>query len=375
MPDPLQNGLISRTAELERLVETLVRQPVIAVDTESNSLFAYREQVCLVQFSTLEADYLVDPLILMELSALGPIFADGGIEKVFHAAEYDILCLKRDFDFQFRNLFDTMQAARILGRKAVGLGSLVEEEFGVQLDKRGQRANWGQRPLQDSLIFYARQDTHYLIALRDLLAAELVERGLWDLAQEDFRRLCAVNAPLPEGDRDLIWRISGVHELSSQQTAILQELSTFRAQMARTMDRPLFKVMGDKTLVSVAVAAPRRMEELRGLPGMTEGQVRRYGRGIIRAVRRGLVAEPLKAPPVVRPDNGTLARLEALKEWRKATGKKLGFESDVVLPRDVMVALAEENPRGREALGVVMADVPWRLERFGEDVLRVLGGR
>ena len=169
--------LITRFAELTDLVDHLTRQPVVAVDTESNSLYAYREQVCLIQFSTPREDYLVDPLAIRDLSLLGPLFADPKIEKIFHAAEYDLICLERDFEFRFANLFDTMMAARILGREELGLGALLEQEFGVVLDKRYQRANWGQRPLPADLLAYARLDTHYLIQLRQRLHDELSWQG------------------------------------------------------------------------------------------------------------------------------------------------------------------------------------------------------
>jgi ribonuclease D len=123
LPEPI---LIQRPVDLHKLAERLCREGILAVDTESNSLFAYQEQVCLIQFSTPEMDYLVDPLALEDLSPLGEVFSAEGTEKVFHAAEYDLICLSRDFGFEFANLFDTMVAARILGRKAVGLGSLLE---------------------------------------------------------------------------------------------------------------------------------------------------------------------------------------------------------------------------------------------------------
>ncbi len=179
--------LITQAGDLQSMVRALERERILAVDTESNSLHAYRERVCLIQFSTAQADYLVDPLALEDLSALSPLFGNPEIEKVFHAAEYDLLCLRRDFGMEVTNLFDTMIAGRILGRNEIGLGSMLEAELGVKLDKRYQRANWGQRPLPEHLIDYARLDTHYLILLRDRLHAELNERGLLPLAQEDFR--------------------------------------------------------------------------------------------------------------------------------------------------------------------------------------------
>lgn len=106
---------IDTPQELDRLMTRLRGELLLAVDTESNSLYAYHERVCLIQISTRTADYLIDPLALDDLSALGPLMAAPDVEKVFHASEYDVMCLKRDFGWTFANLFDTMIAARILG--------------------------------------------------------------------------------------------------------------------------------------------------------------------------------------------------------------------------------------------------------------------
>src|SRR6478609_6255092 len=106
MTSELPNPVIIATAPaLRDLVRRLQNEPLIAVDTESNSLYAYREKVCLIQVSTRNQDWLLDPLELTDLSPLGPLFADPDIEKVFHAAEYDIMCMKRDYNFKFNNLF------------------------------------------------------------------------------------------------------------------------------------------------------------------------------------------------------------------------------------------------------------------------------
>src|SRR5476651_2107398 len=103
LPPPI---LVADEDSLGRLVRDLAAHPVVAVDTESNSLHAYRERVCLIQFSTPVADYIVDPIKLADLSALAPLFANPDQQKVFHAAEYDLVCLKRDYHFQFANIFD-----------------------------------------------------------------------------------------------------------------------------------------------------------------------------------------------------------------------------------------------------------------------------
>jgi ribonuclease D len=316
-------------------------------------------------------DFLVDPLSLKDLSALGPIFRNPKIEKVFHAAEYDLICLKRDFGFEFANLFDTMVAARILGREAIGLGAILEEEFGVHLDKRFQRANWGQRPLPPQLLSYARLDTHYSIALRNLLLAELRSRDLLPLAREDFYRMSVVheNGRSHEERSPDCWRISGANDLAPQQAAILSELCRYRDQVARSLNRPLFKVINDRTLLGIAMEIPRSLRDLGRIVGMSKGQIDRHGYAILDAVERGLQGEPISPPRSPKPNEQFLERLDVLRRWRKETALGMGVKSDVVLPRDLLYALAERNPRDGEELAQVMSDVPWRLERFGEEIL------
>jgi ribonuclease D len=371
MPEPEFSQPITKLGRLKQLAQILSDQPVIAVDTESNSLFAYREQVCLIQFSIPEVDYLVDPMALDDLSVLGPIFAAPGIQKIFHAAEYDLLCLKRDFGFTFNNLFDTMLAARILGCRAVGLGALLEAEFGLQVDKRHQRANWGRRPLPDYLMDYARQDTHYLIALKEKLAPQLEEKGLMPLAEEDFRRLCQVENNQNNG-KTACWRVNGVHQLSPQQATVLQELCKYRDEVARQRNRPLFKVFSDHTLHAIASHSPVSLEELKELPGMTTHQLNRHGKALLQAVERGLQAEPMHRPHNARPDERFLGRLDALKQWRKHKAQELGVGSDVILPRDLLHKLAVQNPQREAALAECLQEVPWRHKHYGKEILKVI---
>jgi ribonuclease D len=366
--DPI---LVTHPNLLQQIADELMTQPIIGVDTESNSLHAYREQVCLIQFSTPEANYLVDPLALIDLSALGPVFAHSHTEKIFHAAEYDILCLKRDFGFEFENIFDTMTAARILGKKQVGLANILQQEFGILLDKRYQRANWGERPLRRELIEYAQLDTQYLIQLRTCLHDQLNEKHLRELAQEDFNRLCSCES-LPTADTGPCWQISGSHDLNPQQLAVLQELCWYREQTAADLDRPLFKVISNKSLVAIASECPTNIEALSHLNGMTPYQIRRHGKAILQAVQRGLKAPPVHIQRAPKPNNHYLNRLDTLREWRKRLAAKWNVESDVILPRDLMMEIACRNPQTQDSLQDLMHCVPWRWQQFGKEILSLL---
>lgn len=382
-----------------QMAERLVKFDTISVDTESNSLHAYREQVCLIQFSTTREDYLVDPLSLTDLSALAPIFADPKIEKIFHAAEYDLICLRRDFSFEFAHLFDTMMAARILGRSAVGLGSMLESEFKIRVDKRFQRANWAQRPLPAALLNYARHDTHYLLQLRNRLYDELSAHGRLELAQEDFRRMARIfsNGHVPDLADDpaqlilrpggagaaavtepeaepanSVWRISGIQDLTPRQVAILSALAEYRERQAEAANQPPFKIINNQALISIAMSAPQSRTALGDLGALSSYQYARFASGVLEAVQKGLAAPPMHRPSTPRPDDRYLQRLEALRGWRKRQAQAMGVESDVVLPRDLLYTLAEQYPRTREALSAILAQSPWRFEHFGDDILAVL---
>ncbi|MBE0696934.1 MAG: ribonuclease D [Anaerolineaceae bacterium] len=369
MKDPIW---VAGQASLDRLVNSLAQQGLIAVDTESNSLYAYQEQVCLIQFSAGSNDYLVDPLAKLGLEKLGPIFADPQIEKVFHAAEYDLICLKRDFGFAFNNLFDTMQAARILGKSGLGLGTMLEQQFGIQADKRLQRANWARRPLSAEMMAYARMDTHYLVALREMLKQELVDANRWELAEEDFSRLTLVPAGNHENGGGSWWRLSGVQDLSPRQAAVLMELFSYRDERAKAMNQPPFRVIPNQTLVELARLMPRKRSEFHQIYGLSPKLVDRFGDGILEAVGRGIIGPPAYRPQVQRPSDMVLGRMETLRNWRKLTAREMGVESDIVLPRDVLEVIADRNPQGMEDLHNIMEVLPWRLDRFGRDILKAL---
>lgn len=357
------------------LCESLATQSLIAVDTEADSLYSYFEKLCLVQFSTRTRDYIVDPLAL-SLEPLAPLFADARIEKVFHAAEYDILCLKREYPFAFANIFDTMMAARILGWKRVGLGNILQERFGVTLNKKMQRADWSRRPLTAEQLAYARQDTHYLLALRDMQMAELERRGHLEEAREEFERLTRVEPTPRRFDPEAYWHIKGARELDPPRLGALRELYRWREEQARREDRPPFKILADALLIQLAHALPTTPTALAQL-GISEGTLRRYSRALLTAIARGAATKQRARPqPRGRADEmldpAARARLNQLKEWRKQHAEARGVDNDVIVSNDVLYIIARANPRTLDALAEATGLGPWKLRTYGAEILHVL---
>lgn len=365
--------LITTPHEWQACLERLQVEPRLAIDLEANSMHAYREQVCLIQISMPRQDYIIDPLARLDLSGLGALFVNPTVEKVFHAAEYDLTLIKRQYGWELNNLFDTMWAARILGYSRYGLAHLLKRHYDVRLNKRFQKSNWCKRPLLPAQLVYAQLDTHYLLQLRDQLGAELNAAGREPEAQEIFAEQTRVKLSNNEFDPDDFWSISGAYDLNRQQQALLRELYIYRDRVAQQRNQPLFKIFSDKTLLELAQATPGRLEQLRQIHGMTSGQIRRYGRQLMQVIEAGKRTTPPPYPKRnKRLPEPVTNRFEKLHNWRKNRAQARGVESDVIISRDALWKIAEANPQTIDELAQIDFVGSWRSQRYGEEILGVL---
>jgi ribonuclease D len=376
---------IENPQELDALVKELLAEPVVAVDTEADSFYHYFDKTCLVQVATRRGIYLIDPLALGgpdELAPLGAVMESPEIRKIFHAAEYDIYILKRDCGFRFANLFDTMVSAQLLGYPAIGLAALAERHFGVQLPKDEQRSDWSVRPLSDSQLTYAAADVTHLLALAERLERELRKARRLDWAQLEFEALARREWPEREFDRMGYLRIKGARRLDPQSLSVLRELYLVRDQRAREIDRPPFKVLGNRALLDIAESKPSSEKKLAEISGVSELVLRRFGREILAAVRRGRRKKHGPIPkklngggaPRRRMDRLTEHRLAALKRWRSHRARELGLDPGVLCPNSALEAIAWAFPGETAALAALPEVKGWFAKSFGDEVTTALAG-
>jgi ribonuclease D len=284
-PLPPPPTLVADPAALGSLLERLRSEQVIALDTESNSFHVYRERVCLLQISTRGADWVVDPLAV-DPAPLAEVLCDGR-ETVLHGADYDVRCLRRQYGWRLPRLFDTMAAARRLGRDGLGLSALVEAHFGVRLSKAFQRADWGRRPLPREQLTYAALDTHYLLPLYDHLSGELAARGALQDARREFDRIAAAEFRERVFDTEGWRRLKGARELDRSGRSVLRALWIAREEQARALDRPPFKVLAEQAMVELARVRPASDDALARVPGVTPSVMRRAGHMLRAAIAAG----------------------------------------------------------------------------------------
>ena len=371
--------LVAEQAGLARAAEAVAAEPRVALDTESNGFHAYNEQVCLVQIATPGADFAID-VLAVGLGPLLPLLADPAREVVLHAAEYDVMCLKREWGVTLGRIFDTHAAAKVLGVERVGLGNLLQDELGVLLTEDEQRSDWGRRPLSPEQLAYAFADVQHLLALRERLGARLSERGLLSEAEAEFARLTAKEARPRQFDPDGWQKMKAARTLDGRGRGVLREMYLLRDRRAREVNRPAFKVLSDLLLAEVARRQPRTEEEVLRIPGAQAAVLRRLAPQILEAVRAGQSGVP---PPRPRPERGppwrragpdpeVEERYEKLRKWRKDRAEARKVEVQVIAPNAVLMAVARSAPRTLEELGRVEGMDPFRLQQYGEEMLTAL---
>ena len=359
---------------LNSLAKRLGTETTLAFDLEADSLHHYTEKVCLIQVSTTSETALIDPLAPLDLSPIAPLLANRKIRKIFHGADYDIRSLYRDFGFEVNNLFDTMIACQFLGEKEVGLAAALKKRFGVELDKKYQKADWSKRPFSREMIEYAMKDTSLLITFYSQLEGELRAKGRLAWVEEESDIVSGVRAACRDNE-PLFLRFKGAAKLKPRALAVLEELLRYRDERAKKKDVPPFRILGNELLRTLADHHPRTPADFSGIAGLTQKLVELYGRGILKAVADGLSipADRLPRYPSTERqlrDSVQEERLKRLKEWREVKAADLGLSVGLVANNSLLEGLSEAAPDSMESLAACLKR--WQMKEFGAELLELL---
>lgn len=358
---PPSYQLLDQPGSLEPLLAAIERVKEVSLDTEADNMFHYRTRVCLMQFLVGEEVFLLDLLAPnLKFDPLWKVLAKKHL--IMHGSDFDLRLLHDLCRFQPHSLFDTMLAAQLLGRSRIGLASLLEENFGVELDKNGQKANWSKRPITPKLLDYASLDVWHLPALRDILTKELEKKGRMEWLEQQCRAQLQSGfegfAPATEND----WRIGRSERLRGPGIGVLHAVWHWREAQAQRLDTPPFKVCGNALVLKIAEAAESGATETEILAQVHLGK--RHDRifpSLSAAVRAGLARDPKTLPrrPGRDPNHVSLNQSEIelqerIRADRDRVATALGIEATLIANRSQLAQIARAPDKLAEIL------LPWQ---------------
>ena len=368
--------IIDTVTGLEKIVKSFEREKAIAVDLEADSMFHFKEKVCLIQVAAKNRSIVIDPLQIKDLSSLKSIFAGHHIQKIFHGADYDVRSLFRDFNIETNNLFDTELACRFLGIKETGLEAVLKKFFKISLDKKYQKKDWSKRPLQQEMLDYAARDVIYLVPMAEILEKELDNKGRLSWVHEECDYLSKVRPALSD-DEPLFLKFKGAGRLKPRSLAVLEALLQFRKKVAGKKDKPLFKIIGNNDLMKITLARPVTLQGLKGTKALSNRQVSIYGKALVETINKAikipedkLLVYPRKKAPVL--SHRVPKRVEELKKWRYEKAKELEVDSAIICNNALITSIAVLNPSNSNSLETIKNMKSWQKQEFGKEIIAAL---
>jgi ribonuclease D len=310
----------------------------------------------------------------VEVGPLAELLGDPEIEVVLHAGRQDVAILRRAWQTDVNNLFDTQIAAGFAGASAqAGYGNLLAQVLGRRVGKTASYTRWDARPLTGEQLSYAAEDVVHLLELGDEIQSRLTESERLEWALEECRRL---ESAREERDPETAWeRLPRSNQLDPRSRAVARELAAWRERTAASEDRPVGSVVADPPLVELARRRPTGLEQLERIRGLHPSTVRRRGQAILEAVARGMEAPPIHREEFRARSDPADAPLIALAEaLLRARALEAGLAYELIASRSELELIVGAARRG-EPEPEVRTLKGWRRELVGHDLECLLTGR
>jgi ribonuclease D len=355
----------------------------LAIDTEFVSERRYQALLCLVQIAVPDPSRdggvrteVLDPLDdgSFDPAPLAAVLADPDVEIVVHAGRQDVAILRRTWQSDIANIFDTQVGAGFLGMgNQEGYESLAQRVLGITLRGGEGFTRWDKRPLTDRQLAYAGDDARCLLALGEAIERELraVERLEW--AREEC--LAVERSRDERSPQQAYDKLPNLRRLSGDQRAVAWRLCEWRDAAAREVDRPPSSLLPDQSLFQIARRRPAdraALEQIRGLPQAT---LHRRAGDLLDAVAAAAGDEPLPGPSATaQPRDAAEAPVVSLAQAlvrHRARESKVATE--LIATQSELTQVVGGVRRGTEPDGVRVLS-GWRRELVGEELIALVRG-
>ena len=290
--------MIQTPEKLDQLCQELSKEPMIALDTEFIRERTYYPNIALIQVASSKKSFLIDPLAFSpkQLKPLLKILQNKKILKILHAAQADQECFLVSYNCLASPIFDTAEAAALCGfGESPGLASLVTHVLGVNLRKGSARAHWKQRPLPPELIKYALADVDHLIPLTQKLMEKLKGKKRLDWAMELSQQWADPDRFYPNPQK-IAKDMVGNGRVDPRGYLALQELATWREELAQKRNIPRRRIADNATLISLANVRPTSIEHLESFRGLNAKDIKDHGESLVKKLKKIESLDPNKLP-------------------------------------------------------------------------------
>jgi ribonuclease D len=253
---------------------------------------------------------------------------------------------------------------------------VLKKRFKVRLNKKYQRKDWSKRPLPKEMIAYAAKDVHYLVPLAKGLHQELKHKGRLSWVEEECTYLSRVRATNTDSG-PLFPGFKGAGKLGPRGLAVLEELLQLRKKIARQQDRPLFRIIGNKSILALAEIRPQSIRKLQKIEVLGNNQIERYGKAVVAAVKKAqqipaknLPRYPRKTAPHVPAI--VAKRVKELRNWRDHLAKHLEIDPTIICTKALISAIAVQRPLAASSLLKMKELKNWQATEFGNDIIEIL---
>ncbi|XDD42930.1 ribonuclease D [Leptospira sp. WS60.C2] len=363
--------LVDTAKALDLALINLRQSKIMSIDTESSGYYTYYPKVCLIQINSNGKNYLIDPLKIPNLSALGPLFEDPNILKIFHSAQDDIKALKRDFGFKFVNTADTMISSRLLSLEQSSLSFVVEHYHKVTLSKVEQKSNWEIRPLQKQQLKYAALDTAYLESIWLKMEEELKRRSLYEEAKSEFEFIASEDYVAKEGEGFSLGKFPDILNFTPLERRKILELLRYRDEKAKRINKASFRVFNNDRLSQAVKEQPNE-----------DKCIEWFGKKDGSEIYKLLIAEysdPIDTSELSKRHGEDLNeeenhKFQNAKKWRLRIMRARRMEHSLLPSNKQLIIILRAAPKNLEELKALHVFSDWKVQNYGPSLLAAIQG-
>jgi ribonuclease D len=362
--------LVTSQKELKGLCAELLKQEVVAIDTEFFWESTYYPILGLVQIADADGRcHLIDAVMLKNLHILRPLLESETTVKILHDAPQDLGILARTAAAKPCNIFDTRLSAGFCGFSATtSLQNLLAQVLKVEIAKTETRSNWIRRPLSTGQLEYAAEDVVYLADLHMALINRCGDRQILAWIQEENSLLDKAATYLERDPREMYLRVKGARHLTCRELAVLRETAAWRENTARRRNLPRRRVMSDSALIELAHSQPRSGDDISKTGLLPRNLPTLYARQIAQAIYTGSVCPEAECPSAENPAarfKDLKARTNALLRRIREKAEKRGIDPALVASRaDAEAYILYRNFNRGGTPGLASG---WRRELLADD--------